>query len=135
MSKTYISKCGYVIRKDSLSDADFNRIKKELVARPLVDSKYDAGDTQYKIYIETKNKIYIPKMYGINTFGIPEKVLDNFNGIQWERDIEFVGAPREIQNDCINTVVNECRKNPFGGGIIHAGTGMGKSFMTLKRFS
>lgn len=137
MSKTYISKCGYVIRKDTLSSEDYKSIKTDLVAKPLVDSKYSVGDEHYNVYIETKNKLYIPKMYGIKKFGKPEKVLSNFSGKQWDHVIEFKGTPRDAQIESIDSLISACTSDPVlgGGGILHAGTGMGKSFMTLNILS
>ena len=72
----YLSKRGYVIKKDSLKDQELNDLKKILVAKPLTDNKFFVNENSYPIYIETKTKIYIPKMFGIQKFGFP-KTLDN----------------------------------------------------------
>ena len=56
----YLSKRGYVIRKDSISDEELKYLKKTLIARPLQDDKYtffNKQDNSFSIYIETKNKI------------------------------------------------------------------------------
>ena len=65
---SYLSKKGYVIRKDTISNEEIVILKKELRAVPLQNDKYttfNQKDTSFPIYIETKNKLYIPKIYGI----------------------------------------------------------------------
>ena len=64
----------------------------KLRAIPLTDDKFSNGqDTSFPMYIETKNKIYLPKMFGINEFGAPDKILSNYEGAQWDNNIEFKG--------------------------------------------
>ena len=87
-TNSYLSKRGYVIRKDSISDKELKFLKTTLVARPLQDDKYtffNKQDNSFPIYIETKNKIYIPKMFGINRYGFPESLMSNYTGIKWDK--------------------------------------------------
>jgi len=79
---SYLSKCGYVLKKASLDEETLVQLKSELRGRPLQDTKYTTfiqRDTTFPLYIETKNKIYIPKMYGIKKFG-KTKELANYIG-------------------------------------------------------
>ena len=71
----YLSKRGFVLKKNELDDSEIKELKKILVARPLTDSKFIVNvknDPSFPIYIETKNKLYIPKMYGIEKYGYPK---------------------------------------------------------------
>ena len=80
----YLSKNGYVLRKENLTNDEILKLKNELIAKPLSDMKYNFNQSfDFPIYIETKNKFYIPKMYGISKFGDPNKYLDNYTGKQW----------------------------------------------------
>lgn len=123
---SYLSKKGYVIKKENLSSDELTNLKKELRARPLVDEKFNKNplDCSYPIYVETKNKLYIPKMYGINKFGFPDKVLDNYNGKEWTSPVEFNGTLLERQIEPVNALLKACEEN--GGGILQAMTGSGK---------
>ena len=64
---SYLSKRGYVIKKDSITSEEMKFLKNHLRATPLQDDKYanyNKEDPSYQIYTETKNKLYLPKMYG-----------------------------------------------------------------------
>lgn len=132
---SYLSKYGYVVRKDSITNDEINILKTELVAKPLQDSKYLSKMTStYPIYIETKNKLYIPKMYGINRYGKPKKCMSNYIGKQWDdTNLTFNGILFENQKDPVNALLNACKEN--GGGILKAGTGTGKTYMSINVLS
>jgi superfamily II DNA or RNA helicase len=107
------------------------KIKLELKGKPLVDSKFNfkQENPSYPVYIETKNKIYIPKMFGIEKYGFPETVLENYIGKEWDNPIEFNGTLLERQIEPVNALIKACKEK--GGGILEAGTGTGKTFMGL----
>jgi len=125
---TYLSKRGYVIKKESLDQEELDFLRKNLIARPLQDDKYNTynkTDVNYNIYTETKNKLYIPKMYGITRYGNPNKFLPNYIGKVWDNDsVNFNGILFPNQIEPVNALVNACREN--GGGILKAATGTGK---------
>jgi hypothetical protein len=130
----YLSKRGYVVRKEKYSSEELSKLKLELRARPLVDDKFaKQGDLSYPVYMETKNKLYIPKMFGINKFGFPATVLENFEGKEWDTEHEFVGSLLERQHAPVDSVLNACYTK--GGGILSASTGTGKSIMGLYALS
>lgn len=134
---SYLSKRGYVIRKDSISDKELKFLKTTLIARPLQDDKYtffNKQDNSFPIYIETKNKIYIPKMFGINRYGFPEGLMPNYTGIKWDKEIKFTGNLYPIQEQAVSQLVNEL-KNGKTGGILSLGTGLGKSISALNVLS
>ena len=90
---SYLSKNGYVIKKSSISEDELLFLKTELRARPLQDEKYGKSynqDQTYPIYTETKNKIYIPKMYGMKRYGDPKRYLPNYRGEIWKTNFNCV---------------------------------------------
>lgn len=130
----YLSKRGYVLRKSTFTDEELLKIKLELRGRPLVDNKFafpgsKNNDTTYPVYLDTKTKLYIPKMYGIHKFGFPEIVTEYFEGKEWDHPIEFNGNLLDRQTEPVNSLINSCYEK--GGGILSAGTGTGKSVMAL----
>lgn len=126
----YLSKHGYVLQKKNLSPDVLCDLKHTLTARPLVDTKYiiDESSINYPIYIETTNKIYIPKSFGIKKFG---KAKESFSylGKEWDTSIEFNGSLYDYQIEPANKLIDACREN--GGGILSLETGYGKTITTL----
>lgn len=125
---SYLSKRGYVLRKEYLNNETLKQLKNDLRGRPLQDAKYtqfSQVDSTFPLYIETKNKFYIPKMYGLHKFGPPENELENYKGENWGRSIEFIGKLRDYQNEPVTILMNELT-NGGSGGILCMGTGLGK---------
>lgn len=125
----YISKRGFVIKKDTIPVKELSDIKKELRARPLGKDLVEF----YDVFIETKTKIYIPKMYGINKFGFPKTVLENYDGTGWTNDIQFKGKLFDSQLEPVECLYNACINN--GGGILNIQTGGGKTTCALQVLS
>lgn len=127
----YLSKRGYVVKKNSITEDELVQIKLELKGKPLVDSKFNfkQENPSYPVYIETKNKIYIPKMYGIEKYGFPEIVLENYIGKEWENTVDFNGTLLDRQIAPTDALIKACKEN--NGGILEAQTGVGKTVMLL----
>ena len=127
----YLSKYGYVINKRDISSDEIIYIKTELRAKPLQDEKYtfDGNDLSFPVYIETKNKFYLPKFWGINRYGKPDKETANYIGKEWNKDVEFVGELYPKQIEPAEKMIESCKKD--GGGILQLPTGFGKSICTL----
>jgi len=126
---SYLSKRGYVLIKQSIPMEELKLLKKELRAKPLQDDKYLFGNNQdnsFPIYIETKNKFYMPKVYGLKRYGQPEKVMTNYIGQDWENDIEFTGVLYPIQIEATDKLLESLYSNDSSGGILSLGTGFGK---------
>ena len=122
---SYLSKRGYVLKKEYFTEDELLELKKELRARPLSDDKFNKNEPKsFPIYVETKTKMYIPKMFGIKKFGYPESILENYNGQLWETPIEFNGKLFDRQIEPCDALYNACIEK--GGGILEAGTGTGK---------
>ena len=64
----YLNNRGYVIFKDELSDSKKEAIVKELMVKPYVP-KSIAQIKAYPVYRESVKKMYLPRFYGIDTFG------------------------------------------------------------------
>ena len=132
----YLSKNGFVIKKEQFTQDELAEIKRELVCTPISDERYSfgKGGNSYPIYTETQTKLYIPKIYGLKRFGKISKFLPNYIGKRWENDIPFCGELYEHQLEPANLLYNEC-KNGIGGGILQMITGQGKTITTLNVLS
>ena len=122
-SSSYIGKKGYTIPKSSLNTADLEFLKTDLFMKPQTFN-FSGMDTNnaFPIYRENENKIYIPRFYGIERYGLPTKseleVGDNIN-------IQFVKELRDYQINIINIYLNHV-SNGSNGAILEVPCGRGK---------
>ena len=84
MNNNYINKKGYVLRKNILNNEQLNKIRNDLNVKPITHGDFGTKEESFKIYMENKNKIYVPKFYGIENFGYPE-----INNILPGKDIDI----------------------------------------------
>ena len=131
---SYLSKHGYVLKKDELSCEEIMQLKRDLVGRPIQDEKYSTftkKDNTFLLYTETKNKIYIPKMYGLSKFG-KVKETKSYMGIDIPGDnnsLIFNGKLYPDQIIATDLLLNELKEK--NGGILSLQTGGGKTFCAL----
>lgn len=130
--RNYMSKNGYVVRKEELSEEQILSLRHELRGRPIQDEKYNLfnnKDTSFPIYIETKNKFYIPKMYGYKNFGNPHSMTQTYIGKDINERISFTGNLLEHQQKPCDILLSTLKKEY--GGILSLGTGFGKTVSAL----
>ncbi|NDD83482.1 DEAD/DEAH box helicase [bacterium] len=125
----YLSKRGYVVNKAEIGQIELTELKSTLRGRPLQDVNYNQVPVAFPLYIETKNKIYIPKMYGISKYGYPKVLLDNFNVQRSETFGDFKGDLFPVQREAADVMLQTL--GTTGGGILSLGTGLGKTVTAL----
>jgi len=140
-----LSKQGYIIPKSDLTTEQIEEIENELTIEPEVDQRYKTTSDNdiFNIYLETvaRDKIVVPRYYGINKFGIPEDHNIKFNINEFDKcDLNFQGNLRDYQNEIMDTILQEyCTDidNPkeslkkFGGSIISIPPGKGKTVLAI----
>ena len=135
--KTILTDRGYAIVKEHFGFRDINRTKRELTVSPYVNENYAAKARPFPIYMESFKKIYLPKHYGFETFGDPDKVKAVTNGNDIE--VEFKGQLREKQLAPMEAFMKSCEKGSLSlkshGGIISLPCGYGKTILALKLIS
>lgn len=123
---SYIGKKGYTIPKNILDDSDLEFLKVDLFMKPQTFgfSGFQTNESAFPIYRENDNKIYIPRFYGIERYGLPDKSELN-NGINI--NIRFVKELRDYQTNIINIYLNYVSSKTNGGGaILEVPCGRGK---------
>lgn len=82
------------------------------------------------LYQRFKNKVIIPRAYGINKFGVPKRILLR-NGINM---IDFINTVKynlyDYQISAVNKILEYYRSN--FGGILIAPTGSGKTIISIE---
>ena len=128
---TSLSNRGYGIKKTTDNIDLINKIKKELLISPKnFNNSFASSETkEYPIYLESDNKLYVPKCYGIEKFGFP--VDDNLNaGVDCPL-LEFSGKLRDIQQEPVNAFIDTVMNKNKLGGVISVPCGFGKTIMAI----
>ena len=123
----YLGKKGYTIFKSGYSDKDITNIRIDLNVKPETNQKFET--TEYPIYRESQQKMYIPRYYGLSKFGPFENKLSRGLDI----DINFEGNLFEYQNVIIDKYINHVGES--GGGLLDVEPGKGKTVMALNIIS
>ncbi len=140
-NNSYIGHKGYSIPKKFLSDDDINFLKKELYVKPIIFGVTANNDNNaFYVYRESPSKIFLPRFYGIQRYGLP---LNNQLTPGDIINIPFVKDLRDYQTKIINIYMNHVNSpistnslNINGnGGILEVPCGKGKTVMALKIIS
>ena len=119
---SYLAFDGYYLPKNGLTKAQITDIKKHLTAVPK-NSGYSDGNeekSKYKVYRETDEYFIVPRYFGVDNFGQPEKTTFT----ESKAKIVFTGKMRDYQE----VIVEKCLKHLrlHGGGLLSVPCGMGK---------
>ncbi len=117
----YIGKKGYTVSLKQLTENKLKKVKEDLTFKPFRPKGYGPDAEPFSVFGISKSKIFIPKFYGVKTFGEPEEIkIPKGDNIK----LEFNGSLRENQI----APVDACLKaaNETGGGILCLGCGFGK---------
>lgn len=120
----YLGKKGYTVHKSQLNDKQIEEIKNELTLKPVTPGQRygQAAVESFPVYRENANKLYVPRFYGEQRFGIPTKTETSpGNDVQ----LEFVKQLRDYQEEIIKVYMDHVQ-NGSGGGILEVPCGKGK---------
>ena len=123
--KTYLGQKGYSIYKNTLSLKEQVFIREELTVKPYMP-KSPIQATPYPIYLESNKKFYVPRTFGIDTFGIPTE-----NRIQKGLPIQlkFEGQLRQNQQIIVDKYLLYIQNK--SGGLLDIYCGFGKTILAL----
>ena len=124
-----LSKDGYVLNKNKNSADLIEKIKDELTVEPYkfgVSFGIKEKNEFFKVFRETEDYLFIPKFYGLERLGQPEKNKE-INGETV--NISFKGELRDVQKKLINQVMPKLEKDD--GGLICLSCGGGKTVLAL----
>ena len=127
--KTILSVNGYSIPKKETPPLVLSKIRRELVIQPHVDRpEYGMNVQPVKIFEETEKRIYMPRFYGMSTFGEPTVDKLTFND-NVEKDLKRLAfnekiTLRENQVPIIEKTINHLKEHR--GGVLSCYCGFGK---------
>jgi len=142
-SNSYLGQKGYTIPKSVLLPDELAVLYKELRLTPVVETPISGMPPSLPIpvYKENTKKIYIPRFYGIERYGLPSK--SEIGKTAESINITFVKTLRDYQENVVekyvtsvNTPLSTDPTNIHGGGgILSLYTGAGKTVCAIKIIS
>ena len=120
---TYLGQKGYTIFKECLSIKEQQYIRDELTVKAKVPLS-PVPQEPFPIYRESKLKLYVPRYFGIETYGEPDEIrIGNCTDI----NLKFKGELRDFQKPIAEKFMNSINvKTGCGGGLIDIPCGFGK---------
>lgn len=126
---TLLSVNGYGVPKNNNQNLILE-LKNELTMKPNVNFSLTSNiEKSFTIYTENDKYLYIPRYYGIQKFGIPNKCTIK-DGVDCENMI-FEGKLREQQIEPVNNFIKAATDPNKRGGIISVPCGFGKTIMSV----
>ena len=129
-----LSSNGYGILKSSLGEDKVAKIKEDLTNTPYKGfsnmgamGSNDADENTFVIYKENDKRIYVPRFYGLQNYGIP--TLNKLGDGMDCPHLIFKGSLREQQEEPIKKFINAADDPLKRGGIISVPCGFGKTIM------
>jgi len=124
---TYLGPKGYTIPKSELTEDQLKYIKETLTIRPQTPGAPIATTVSFPAYRESTQKIYVPRFFGTENFGVPKQVkIPEGDDI----DVPFAGSLRDYQQDVVKAYTKSC-----SGGLVTLGCGAGKTVIGLNIIS
>lgn len=113
--KTCLTKRGYTVVKDSIPAAIYQQLKGKLTVQPFIANNYGATPSQFKIYLESASKIYMPKHFGLNEFGDPQHTKLKLGS---PIEVRFQGDLRPKQLPVVGSFLRTCRFYDKDGALL-----------------
>lgn len=121
---------GYSIRKDAISPEQTEAMIAELTVCPVLNIKFATpaakAEATFKVYRESPTRWYLPRAYGVKTFGEADTSVLSPGIDLSPAAAEFKGSPYPYQTDIMNSFLGA-----GGNGLICVPCGRGKTFMAL----
>jgi superfamily II DNA or RNA helicase len=122
---SYLGKKGYSIYKKGLSsNSDIDTIKQKLTVKPF---SYNNDAKPFPIYLESPNKLYLPRYYGIKNNGAPSEIKLS---IPTKTNMKFAKSLKPKQEPIVDAFIKSLNPD-YGGGIISVPCGYGKTVIAL----
>ena len=106
----YIGRKGYTLLKSDLDEEEIEKLKKDLYLKPAIAGQnYGMVKVHpFPVYRENEKKMYIPRFYGLQKYGIPSKI-DLPEGMNI--NIEFTKTLRDYQEKIIDIYLKHVNKD------------------------
>lgn len=125
--KTSLSERGYGLPICRFSEEEIKQIRKELTVEPSMNfgamQQSSCSSKRFELFTESRSKIYVPKYYGLEKYGLPEEE----NVLKGDDiSLPFSGKLRDEQEKPVECFLEACRNPLKRGGIINLSCAGGK---------
>ena len=120
-----LSHRGYAIRKDCLTPAQTNALRKSLTMMPRIAAEFATGIDPFPIYYESPSRWYVPRFWGLENFGSPDGDARG-SGRPLRAELQFNKTLRPEQLP----IVDAFKAGDYNG-LICVPCGYGKTFMAI----
>ncbi len=126
---TFLSSRGYGLLKSKFSEDTLDKIRNELTVSPNVQMIVPNMEIpKFKCFLESQKKIYLPKAYGLQKFGVPDiDKLDEGETV----DLNFTKELRQNQLEPVRKLLEACNDPNKRGGLLELVCGGGKTVLAL----
>src|SRR3989304_3427418 len=143
MSHKSLTRNGYALKKKYMKKQEIDKIKRELTVKPIVLAAFKEFQKPkpYQIFLESPQRLYVPRFWGIKKFGDPTKTqLSPGQNIAFNDTIKLM--PHQFQAfdkimqqfgivyDGATSTITE--NNIGGGGVVCLPCGFGKTILAIK---
>lgn len=127
---TSLSRLGYGVPKNNLTDKQTAEVYKDLTMVPVTGYQVNPNiiPKSFALWKESEKRIYLPKIYGIEKFGLPQKNRINEGECI---DITFNGTLRAEQIEPVRTFIEACNNPNKMGGILNLPCAFGKTAIAI----
>ena len=99
---TSLTRKGYILNKSDFSEKKLQFVRNQLTVKPVVHRDFAHFAEEFPVFYESKTKLYLPRYWGLENFGPPEKINicdgDSIN-------LKCVYEPRPIQKPIIDNAL------------------------------
>ena len=141
---TYLGQKGYTISKSELTTEQIDTIKRELMVKPYTPGITLKDTSEFPVYRESAQKLYVPRYYGIEKFGAPASIkIPEGDDIA----LTFAGDLRDYQKPVVDAYMKHVSSvsvasdksdksdgsnvSGGGGGLLDLYCAFGKTSLTL----
>lgn len=125
-----INRYGYIVKKSYLTENDIITVKKELTVRPFKPGTFGKlrRDVGFPLYQENDELLCIPKYYGLDRIGEPERnSLETYAYPTF--DMQYLGKLRPRQEIIAANLMKGMEEKR--GGLLVAACGIGKTNLAI----
>jgi superfamily II DNA or RNA helicase len=124
-----LSSNGYSIVKNIDNVDLIAKIKKDLTVSPKIHTSFGGTPPIFELFRENDRKIYMPRCYGLEKFGIPHRNTIS-EGTHCE-NLNFEGTLRKEQEEQVKAFIDAANNPIKRGGIISVKCAGGKTVMAI----
>lgn len=130
---TYLGQKGYTISKSELTTEQIDTVKRELMVKPYTPGITLKDTSEFPVYRESAQKLYVPRYYGIEKFGAPASIkIPEGDDIT----LTFAGELRDYQKPVVDAYMKHVLSGSDvslggGGGLLDLYCAFGKTSLTL----